>query len=242
MNMSNILEINDLYFQYGEIKALRGISLNVNEKEAVTLLGGNGAGKTTTLAAVSGLERGITHGEIRFMGEVINHLPPNKIAAMGIAQAIEGRHIFSQLTVRENLMMGAYLRKKDPKGIANDLEYVFHLFPILKERDRQQGGTLSGGEQQMLAVGRALMQRPKLLMLDEPSLGIAPIIVEDIFSALRKINEDGIPLLLVEQNCNVALEVVQRGYVLETGEIILSDTAERLKENELIQKSYMGME
>ena len=240
--MSDILEINDLHFQYGEIVALRGISLNIREGEVVTLLGGNGAGKTTTLTAISGLIDGITQGEIRFMGEKINGRSPHKIAAMGIGHALEGRHIFSQLTVMENLMMGAYLRKGDRAGIASDLEYVFHLFPRLKEREKQSGGTLSGGEQQMLAVGRALMQKPKLLMLDEPSLGIAPIIVEDIFRALRQINEDGLPLLLVEQNCNVALEVADRGYVIETGEIILSDTAENLSKNELIQKSYMGME
>ena len=240
--MSNILEIENLHFQYGEIVALRGISLNVGEGEVVTLLGGNGAGKTTTLTAISGLVNGITQGEIRFMGEKINGKAPHKIAAMGIAHSLEGRHIFSQLTVMENLMMGAYLRKGDNASIAKDLEYVFHLFPRLKEREKQQGGTLSGGEQQMLAVGRALMQAPKLLMLDEPSLGIAPIIVEDIFRALHQINQDGLPLLLVEQNCNVALDIAHRGYVIETGEIILSDTAQALAENELIQKSYMGME
>ena len=240
--MSNILEIENLHFQYGEIVALRGISLNVGEGEVVTLLGGNGAGKTTTLTAISGLVNGITQGEIRFMGEKINGKAPHKIAALGIAHSLEGRHIFSQLTVMENLMMGAYLRKGDNVGIARDLEYVFNLFPRLKEREKQQGGTLSGGEQQMLAVGRALMQSPKLLMLDEPSLGIAPIIVEDIFRALHQINQDGLPLLLVEQNCNVALDIAHRGYVIETGEIILSDTAQALAENELIQKSYMGME
>ena len=240
--MSNILEIENLHFQYGEIVALRGISLNIQKGEVVTLLGGNGAGKTTTLTAISGLVHGITQGEIRFMGEKINNLPPHKIAAMGIGHSLEGRHIFSQLTVMENLMMGAYLRKGDAAGIASDLEYVFHLFPRLKEREKQQGGTLSGGEQQMLAVGRALMQKPKLLMLDEPSLGIAPIIVEDIFRALHQINEDGLPLLLVEQNCNVALDIAHRGYVIETGEIIFNDTAENLAQNEIIQKSYMGME
>ena len=240
--MGNILEIENLHFQYGEIVALRGISLNVGEGEVVTLLGGNGAGKTTTLTAISGLEHGITSGEIRFMGEKLNNLPPHKIAAMGIGHSLEGRHIFSQLTVMENLMMGAYLRKGDTAGISNDLEYVFHLFPRLKEREKQQGGTLSGGEQQMLAVGRALMQKPKMLMLDEPSLGIAPIIVEDIFRALHQINQDGMPLLLVEQNCNVALDIAHRGYVIETGEIIFADTSENLAQNEVIQKSYMGME
>ena len=206
------------------------------------MLGGNGAGKTTTLTAISGLVHGIAAGEIRFMGEKLNNLAPHKIAAMGVAHSLEGRHIFSQLSVMENLMMGAFLRKGDNAGIANDLEYVFHLFPRLKEREKQQGGTLSGGEQQMLAVGRALMQKPKLLMLDEPSLGIAPIITEDIFRALHQINKDGMPLLLVEQNCNVALDIAHRGYVIETGEIILGDSAANLMENEMIQKSYMGME
>ncbi|WP_343210631.1 ABC transporter ATP-binding protein [Anaerolentibacter hominis] len=237
--MEKILEVNDLQFRYGEIVALRGISFYVEEGEIVTLLGGNGAGKTTTLQAVSGLIHGIYGGEIRFMGEKINHLAPHKIAGMGIAQCIEGRHIFSQLTVKENLMMGAYLRKGEQ--IRADLDYVYDLFPRLKERETQQGGTLSGGEQQMLAVGRALMQKPKLLMMDEPSLGLAPLIVEDIFRAVKKINTDGIPVLLVEQNCNVALDAAGRGYVMETGEIIFQDTAQKLLENEDIQRSYMGI-
>lgn len=240
--MSNILEVTDLHFQYGEIVALRGISFNVGEGEIVTLLGGNGAGKTTTLTAISGLVNGITGGEIRFMGEKLNGLAPFKIAARGIAHCFEGRRIFSQLTVTENLMMGAYLRKPSSKEVKNDLEYVFDLFPRLKEREKQMGGTLSGGEQQMLAVARSLMQAPKLLMLDEPSLGLAPIIVEDIFKAIKRINDDGITILLVEQNCNAALEIANRGNVLETGEIVLSDTAQNLLLNEMIQKSYMGME
>lgn len=237
--MEKILEVENLKFQYGEITALRGISFYVEDGEIVTILGGNGAGKTTALQAVSGLIRGISGGEIRFMGEKITGMAPHKIAALGIAQCIEGRHIFSQLTVRENLMMGAYLRKGD--GIGKDLEYVYHLFPRLKERESQQGGTLSGGEQQMLAVGRALMQRPRLLMMDEPSLGLAPLIVEDIFRAVKQIKEDGIPVLLVEQNCNVALAAAKRGYVMETGEILFQDTAERLMENTDIQRSYMGI-
>ena len=240
--MSKILEIKDLHFQYGEITALRGVSLSISEGEIVTLLGGNGAGKTTTLTAISGLEKGIVGGEITFCGEKINGMAPHKIAAKGIAHCFEGRRIFSQLTVRENLMMGAFLLSARKKEVADTLEYVFELFPRLKEREKQMGGTLSGGEQQMLAVGRALMQKPKLLMLDEPSLGLAPIIVEDIFRAIKKINEDKIPILLVEQNCNAALDIADRGYVLETGNIILEDTAEQLLANELIQKSYMGME
>lgn len=240
--MENILEINNLHFQYGEIVALHGISLTIGKGEIVTLLGGNGAGKTTTLTAVSGLYKGITQGDILFMGESLKGLPPHKIAAKGIAHCFEGRRIFSQLSVRENLMMGAYLRSAKSKEVADDLEYVFDLFPRLKEREKQDGGTMSGGEQQMLAVGRALMQRPKLLMLDEPSLGLAPIIVEDIFKAIKKIHEDGIPILLVEQNVNAALEVADRGYVLETGNIVGADTAENLLKNDLIRKSYMGME
>lgn len=240
--MENILEINNLHFQYGEIIALHGISLTIKKGEIVTLLGGNGAGKTTTLTAISGLYKGITQGDIIFMGESLKGLPPHKIAAKGIAHCFEGRRIFSQLTVRENLMMGAYLRSAKSKEVADDLEYVFDLFPRLKERENQDGGTMSGGEQQMLAVGRALMQRPKLLMLDEPSLGLAPIIVEDIFKAIKKIHEDGIPILLVEQNVNAALEVANRGYVLETGNIVGADSAENLLKNDLIRKSYMGME
>ena len=240
--MENILEIKDLHFQYGEIVALHGISLSIGQGEIVTLLGGNGAGKTTTLTAISGLYKGITAGEIYFMGEKINGTAPHKIAGMGIAHCFEGRRIFSQLSVRENLMMGAYLRSAKSKEVADDLEYVFDLFPRLKEREKQAGGTLSGGEQQMLALGRALMQKPKLLMLDEPSLGLAPIIVEGIFAAIKKINESGLPILLVEQNVNAALEVANRGYVLETGNIIGSDTAENLLKDDLIRKSYMGME
>ena len=240
--MENILEIKDLHFQYGEIVALHGISLSIGQGEIVTLLGGNGAGKTTTLTAISGLYKGITAGEIYFMGEKINGTAPHKIAGMGIAHCFEGRRIFSQLSVRENLMMGAYLRSAKSKEVADDLEYVFDLVPRLKEREKQTGGTLSGGEQQMLALGRALMQKPKLLMLDEPSLGLAPIIVEGIFAAIKKINESGLPILLVEQNVNAALEVANRGYVLETGNIIGSDTAENLLKDDLIRKSYMGME
>ena len=240
--MENILEIKDLQFQYGEIVALHGISLSISNGEIVTLLGGNGAGKTTTLTAISGLYKGITGGEILFMGEKINDLPPHKIAALGISHWFEGRRIFSQLSVKENLMMGAYLRSAKSKEVANDLEYVYELFPRLKEREKQAGGTLSGGEQQMLAVGRSLMQKPKLLMLDEPSLGLAPIIVEDIFAAIKRINQDGIPILLVEQNVNAALEIANRGYVLETGNIIGADTAQNLLKDDLIRKSYMGME
>lgn len=236
-----ILELIDLHYSYGPIKAVKGISLHVEEGEIVTLIGGNGAGKTTTLCTISGLLGRPTDGEIRFMGEKINGMAPNKVTGLGIAQCLEGRHIFSQLTVRENLMMGAYLRK-DKKGIDDDLEYVFDLFPRLLEREKQHGGTLSGGEQQMLAVGRALMQKPKLLMMDEPSLGLAPIIVQDIFATIKKINQDGIPVLLIEQNSNAALGIADRGYVMETGNIVLQDTAENLRNNEEVRKVYLGLE
>jgi len=240
--MSNILEIKDLSFAYGEIVALRGISLSIKENEIVTLLGGNGAGKTTTLTAISGLEKGITNGEIYFCGERIDNLPPHIIATKGIAHCFEGRRIFSKLTVKENLAMGAYLRKANSIDVKKDFEYVYSLFPILKERSKQIAGTLSGGEQQMLAIGRALMQKPKLLLLDEPSLGLAPIIVEDIFKAIKRIHDDGIAILLVEQNCNVALNVADRGYIIETGNIIISDSAKALLNNEEVKKSYMGIE
>lgn len=236
--MSKILEIKDLNFHYGEIHALKGINLEVNDGEIVTLIGGNGAGKTTTLRSISGLLGNITSGEVWFMGERIDGLKPHKVAELGLAQCLEGRHIFSNLTVLENLSMGSYLRKD--KEISKDLEYVYHLFPRLLEREKQSAGTLSGGEQQMLAVGRALMQKPKLIMMDEPSLGLAPIIIQGIFEIIKQINKDGIPVLLIEQNSNAALQVADRGYVIETGEIILSDKAENLRNNAAIRDSYLG--
>ena len=239
--MSKILEVKDLHFHYGEIHALKGISLDVNEGEVVTLIGANGAGKTTTLRALSGLLGKITSGEIRFMGERIDNMKGHKISALGLAQCLEGRRIFSNLSVRENLQMGAYLRK-DPDGVKNDFEYVFDLFPRLKEREAQRAGTLSGGEQQMLAVGRALMQRPKILMMDEPSLGLAPLIIQDIFTTIKRINADGMPILLVEQNSNAALKVANRGYVIENGEIVLQDDAKALLVNEDVKKAYLGGE
>jgi branched-chain amino acid transport system ATP-binding protein len=237
-SLSSILEIKDLHFHYGEIHALKGVNLEVNSNEIVTLIGGNGAGKTTMLRSITGLLGKISSGEVRFMGERIDGKKPHKIAELGLAQCLEGRHIFSNLTVRENLNMGSYLRK-DP-GVMKDLEYVYHLFPRLLEREKQRAGTLSGGEQQMLAVARALMQKPKLIMMDEPSLGLAPLIIRDIFSIIKQINEDGIPVLLVEQNSNAALKVADRGYVLETGEIVLSDTAENLRSNDAVRASYLG--
>lgn len=236
--MSKILEVKDLNFHYGEIHALKGIYLDVNEGEIVTLIGGNGAGKTTTLRSISGLLGSITSGEIRFLGERIDGMKPHRIAALGLAQCLEGRHVFSNLTVRENLNMGAYLRKD--KKVSNDLDYVYSLFPRLKERENQKAGTLSGGEQQMLAVGRALMQKPKLIMMDEPSLGLAPIIIQGIFEIIKKINSDGMPVLLIEQNSNAALKIADRGYVIETGKIVLTDKTENLRNNEEVKNSYLG--
>jgi branched-chain amino acid transport system ATP-binding protein len=236
--MSNILEVKDLHFHYGKIHALKGISLEVREGEIVTLIGGNGAGKTTTLRSISGLLGAISSGEVTFLGERIDGLKPHVIAAKGLAQCLEGRHIFGNLTVRENLNMGAYLRNAGEA--AGDLEHVYDLFPRLLERESQRAGTLSGGEQQMLAVGRALMQKPKLIMMDEPSLGLAPKIIQDIFSIIKKINSEGIPVLLVEQNSNAALKIANRGYVIETGEIVMADTAESLRSNEAVKKSYLG--
>ena len=236
----SILQVKDLHFWYGEIHALKGISLEVGQSGVVTLLGANGAGKTTTLQCISGLVKGRHTGEIWYMGQRVDGKSPHALSKMGIAQCIEGRRIFSQLTVRENLMMGAYLCKDNAK-IKRNLEYVFSLFPRLLEREKQMGGTLSGGEQQMLAVGRALMQDPKLLMMDEPSLGLAPLLIEEVFRAIRKIKEDGLPILLVEQNSKAALQVADRGYVLEVGEVVLADSAENLLHNEAIKKSYLGM-
>ena len=237
--MSKILEVKDLHYHYGEIHALKGISLDVEEGEIVTLIGANGAGKTTTLHCISGLLGKITGGEIRFMGQRIDGHKGHDIAGMGLAQCLEGRHVFGNLTVKENLQMGAYLRK-DAEGIKRDFEYVYNLFPRLKERETQGAKTLSGGEQQMLAVGRALMQKPKLLMMDEPSLGLAPLVIQEIFNTIKRINADGIPILLIEQNSNAALKVANRGYVIENGEIVLADTSANLLANEDVKKAYLG--
>lgn len=237
--MPKLLEINDIHFKYGEIHVVHGITMHVEEGEIVALLGGNGAGKTTTIRATSGLIKGLYKGEVLFKGKRIDGLPPHAIAKMGIAQCLEGRHVFSQLTVQENLEMGAYLRSK--KKTPEKLSYIFDLFPRLEERKNQKAGTLSGGEQQMLAVGRALMQEPELLMMDEPSLGLAPLIIEDIFRTIKKINDDGITILLVEQNSTAALEIANRGYVIENGRIVYADTAENLSNNDTIRKSYLGI-
>jgi branched-chain amino acid transport system ATP-binding protein len=233
-----LLEINDIHTYYGNIEALKGVSVEVEEGECVTLIGSNGAGKSTTLRSVSGLTPP-RQGSIRFNGREITETPAQDIVAMGVAQAPEGRHVFPRMTVNENLLLGAYLRR-DHAEIASDLERVYDLFPRLKERERQKGGTMSGGEQQMLAIGRALMARPTLLLLDEPSMGIAPILVERIYETIAEINHQGTTILLVEQNANFALDVSSRGYVLETGSVALADKSGALRENPEVQRAYLG--
>jgi branched-chain amino acid transport system ATP-binding protein len=233
-----LLELKDLRIRYGGIEAVRGISAVVSDGELVTLIGGNGAGKTTTLKAISGLKRP-AEGAIFFRGERIDQLPAHEIVELGICQSPEGRRIFPRMSVRENLEMGAYGRR-DSAGVKQDFERVFGLFPVLKEREKQPGGTLSGGEQQMLAMGRALMSRPDLLMLDEPSLGLAPLLVERIFELLAEIHEQGTTILLVEQNAAKALALADRGYVLESGEIVLEDEARKLLGNDQVRKAYLG--
>ena len=233
-----ILEIDDIHTFYGSIQALKGISLTVNEGEIVTLLGANGAGKTTTLRSINGLNRP-RRGSIRFQGRDITSVAPHEIVKRGIAQSPEGRRLFPRMSVTENLEMGAFQRK-DKSGIREDMDRVFELFPRLQERRSQRAGTMSGGEQQMCAIGRALMARPKLLLLDEPSLGLAPIFVERIFDIVKQINEQGTSILLVEQNALMALDHAHRGYVLETGHIVLADDAASLKTNEEVRKTYLG--
>ena len=234
-----MLRVRDLHVHYGAIAALHGITLQVAAGKIVTLIGANGAGKSTTLRSISGVLRPAS-GSIEFDGEEIGGLPPHEIVARGIAQSPEGRMVFGNLTVRENLQMGAYLRH-DREKIVADFEYVFGIFPRLKERQKQTAGTLSGGEQQMLAIGRALMSRPKCLMLDEPSLGIAPMLVQTIFAKITEINRElGLTILLVEQNANLALQISHYGYVLETGRIILEDSADALRENAEVRACYLG--
>ena len=232
------LEIRDLHVSYGGIRALKGIDLTVEEGQIVTLIGANGAGKTTTLRAISGLQKPQS-GSILYGGEELVGLPAKEIVRRGIIHVPEGRRVFPDMTVAENLKIGAFLRK-DKDGIASDMDYVYSLFPRLKERSWQPAGTLSGGEQQMLAVGRALMSRPKVLMMDEPSLGLAPLIVKDIFSIIRRVNADGITVLLIEQNANAALRIADYGYVLETGVIALTGTGEELLRNESVREAYLG--
>jgi branched-chain amino acid transport system ATP-binding protein len=232
-----MLVVDDIYTYYGNIEALHGVSLEVNEGEIVTLIGSNGAGKSTTLRSISGLTPPRT-GAIRFEGREIQLMAPQEIVRLGILQSPEGRHCFQRMTVRENLELGAYLRKD--RDISSDMERVFDLFPRLLERERQKAGTMSGGEQQMLAMGRALMGRPRLLLLDEPSMGIAPILVARIYETIAEINKQGTTILLVEQNANYALGVSNRAYVLETGTVALADDSAKLRENPDVQKAYLG--
>jgi len=234
----NILEVEDIHTYYGSIQALKGISLDVREGEIVTLIGANGAGKSTTLRSINGLNRP-RRGRIRFQGRDITTTAPHDIVKRGIAQSPEGRRLFPRMTVRENLEMGAFQRGDRP-AIREDLERVYTLFPRLQERRNQKAGTLSGGEQQMCAIGRALMARPKLLLLDEPSMGLAPVLVEKIFETLVEINQQGTPILLVEQNALMALDAADRGYVMETGTIALADDAKALRQNEQVRKTYLG--
>jgi branched-chain amino acid transport system ATP-binding protein len=232
-----LLEIEDIHTYYGNIEALKGVSLTVEEGEIVTLIGSNGAGKSTTLRSISGLTPP-REGSISFKGNEIGETPPQEIVSMGISQSPEGRKCFARMTVRENLELGAFLRRDD--GVEKDLKRVFDLFPRLEEREKQKAGTMSGGEQQMLAIGRALMADPELLLLDEPSMGIAPILVERIYETIAEINKQGMTILLVEQNANFALEVSKRGYVLETGHVVLTDDASLLRDNPEVQKAYLG--
>lgn len=232
-----VLEVEDIHTFYGSIEALKGISVTVHEGEIVTLIGANGAGKSTTLRSISGLNRP-RMGAIRFRGREIHHLLAHQVAELGVSQAPEGRRIFSRMTVRENLEMGAFTRN-DPQ-VNEDIDRVYELFPRLKEREKQKGGTMSGGEQQMLAIGRALMANPKLLLLDEPSLGLAPVIVDRIYETIREINARGVTILLVEQNANYALDVSKRGYVLETGRVAVSNDSDVLRDDPDVQRAYLG--
>ena len=235
--MSQILKVDNINVYYGAIHAIKGISFDVNEGEVVTLIGANGAGKSTTLQTISGLLHSRT-GSIEFAGENLAKIPPHIVVRKGLAQVPEGRRIFQQMTVEENLEMGAYTR--DKSELEGDIESVYKQFPRLLERRRQIAGTLSGGEQQMLAIGRALMSHPKLLMLDEPSMGLAPILVEQIFDIIRQLNEAGTTILLVEQNAQMALSVAHRAYVMETGKITLSGTGKELAESDQVRKAYLG--
>ena len=232
-----LLEVDDIHTFYGSIEALKGISLTVDEGEVVTLIGSNGSGKSTTLRSISGLTSPRA-GTISFGGEEITRAPAQQIVARGITLAPEGRHVFPRMTVRENLELGAHLRRRD--GLEEDLQRVYSLFPRLEERHRQKAGMMSGGEQQMLAIGRALMGRPKLLMLDEPSMGLAPILVERIYETIGEINRSGVAILLVEQNANFALDIARRGYVLETGQVVIADDSQRLRDNPEVQRAYLG--
>ncbi|CAM1381466.1 ABC transporter ATP-binding protein [Fretibacterium fastidiosum] len=238
--MDPILKVEGLHVYYGSIHAIKGISFDVREGEIVTLIGANGAGKSTTLNTISGLLHPKS-GSVSFLGQGLAHTAPHKVVERGLAQVPEGRRIFLQMTVKENLEMGAYVRMRAGGGsVAEDLEMVYGLFPRLRERRRQVAGTLSGGEQQMLAMGRALMSRPRLLMLDEPSMGLAPLLVEQIFDIIRNLNEHGSTILLVEQNARMALSIASRGYVLETGKIVTTGTGQELLDSPEIKRAYLG--
>jgi branched-chain amino acid transport system ATP-binding protein len=236
----SLLELKNVHTYYGHIHALKGLSIKVNEGEIVTLIGSNGAGKSTTLRTISGLLKP-RHGQVILQGKRIDHVMPHDIVKMGISQSPEGRRIFPRLSVLENLELGAFIHKTNSPEYRADLDRIFQLFPRLKERIQQKGGTLSGGEQQMLAIGRALMSRPRVLLLDEPSMGLAPVLVEQIFEIVTEINQQGITVLLVEQNALMALEIAHRGYVIQTGEIVLEDTASNLSQNETVQSAYLGI-
>lgn len=233
-----MLEVKEIEVYYGAIHALKKLSISVEQGSIVTLIGANGAGKTTTLKTISGLLRART-GSIMYKNQDITHVPPEKIVGLGISQVPEGRRVFPSMSVMENLEMGAYLRK-DKKEVAKDIDNVFTRFPRLKERYKQMAGTLSGGEQQMLAIGRALMARPELLLMDEPSMGLAPLLVKEIFEIIKDINERGTTILLVEQNANMALSIADKAYVIETGEIVLEGTAQELMNSEQVKKAYLG--
>jgi branched-chain amino acid transport system ATP-binding protein len=232
-----LLEVEEIHTYYGAIEALKGVSLTVEEGEVVTLIGSNGAGKSTTLRSISGLTQA-SSGRILFDGQEITRTPAHEVVSTGIALSPEGRHCFPRMSVRENLDLGAHHRRDS--GIAEDLERVYELFPRLLEREKQKAGTMSGGEQQMLAIGRALMARPRLLMLDEPSMGIAPILVQRIYETIAQINRDGVTILLVEQNANYALDVSKRGYVLETGRVVLANDSGHLRNDPEVQRAYLG--
>jgi len=233
-----MLKVNEVYASYGPVVALRGVSLHVPEGGIVSILGANGAGKSSALRAISGLVR-ISRGSIEFMGKRIDHLPPENIVQRGISQVPEGRQIFGELSVEENLRLGAYTRR-DGDGIRKDTQRIYDYFPVLAERRKQTALTLSGGEQQMLAIGRALMARPRLLLLDEPSLGLAPLVTREIFEIIQAINGEGVTVLLVEQNARIALGIAQFGYVLETGVVALAEPSETLRQNEDVRRSYLG--
>ena len=238
--MAPLLELQDFHYYYGNIHTVKGINMKVNEGEMVTIIGANGAGKTTTLQAISGLKeaKGI-RGKILFNGKEIQGLSGHRIAAMGLCQVLEGRHVFSKLTVEENLMTGAYLRK-DTKNIKDDLKDIYRRFPRLEERRTQLAGTLSGGEQQMLAIGRALINKPKMMLLDEPSLGLAPVIIKEVFKAIREINKEGVTVLFVEHNSKIALNTANRGYVMQVGEVAMEGYCKDLLEDEEVKKAYLG--